>query len=81
MVHLDNVKYGRVSLLYWGKINFKSLAGEFCMAHLKLSLSYFLDVMRNDHIRQETKEKCQPWNERKIGGRMIESTMNESTME
>ena len=51
------------------------------MAHLKLSLSYFLDVMRNDHIRQETKEKCQPWNERKIGGRMIESTMNESTME
>ena len=39
------------------------------MAHLKLSLSYFLDVMRNDHIRQETKEKCQPWNERKIGGR------------
>ena len=59
MVHLDNVKYGRASLLYWRKINFKSLAGDVCMAHLKLSLSYFLDVMRNDHIRQETKEKCQ----------------------
>ena len=41
MVHLDDVKYGQVSLLYWGKINFKSLAGDFCMAHLKLSLSYF----------------------------------------
>ena len=57
MVHLDDVKYGRVSLLYWGKINFKSLAGDFCIAHLKLSLS------------QETKEKCQPWNDREIGGR------------
>ena len=67
MVHLDNVKYGRASLLYWRKINFKSLAGDVCMAHLKLSLSYFLDVMRNDHIRQRDQREMS--NERKIGGR------------
>ena len=29
--------------------------------------------MRNDHIRQETKEKCQPWNDREIGGRERET--------
>ena len=33
--------------------------------------------MRNDHIRQETKEKCQPWNDREIGGRERETRERE----
>ena len=38
-----------------------------------------LDVMRNDHIRQETvndkkcDKKCQPWNDREIGGQSADS--------
>ena len=39
------------------------------MADLKLSPSYFVDVIRNDHFEQVTKEKGQSWNGRKIGGR------------
>ena len=32
------------------------------MADLKLSPSYFVDVIRNDHFEQVTKKKCQSWN-------------------
>ena len=45
------------------------LAGKVCKADLKLSPSYFVDVKRNDHFEQVTKEKGQSWNGRKIGGR------------
>ena len=35
--------------------------------------------MRNDHIRQETKEKCQPWNDREIGGLTLDVMRNDHT--
>ena len=38
------------------------------MADLKLSPSYFVDVIRNDHFEQVTKKKCQSWNGREIVG-------------
>ena len=38
------------------------------MADLKLSPSYFVDVIRNDHFEQVTKKKCQSCNGRKMGG-------------
>ena len=44
------------------------LAGKVCMADLKLSPSYFVDVIRNDHFEQVTKKKCQSWNGREIVG-------------
>ena len=48
-----------IHVLFWEK---SLLAGKVCMADLKLSPSYFVDVIRNDHFEQVTKKKCQSWN-------------------
>ena len=56
-----------IHVLFWKKKSL--LAGKVCKADLKLSPSYFVDVKRNDHFEQVTKEKGQSWNGRKIGGR------------
>ena len=54
-----------IHVLFWEK---SLLAGKVCMADLKLSPSYFVDVIRNDHFEQVTKKKCQSCNGRKMGG-------------
>ena len=54
-----------IHVLFWEK---SLLAGKVCMADLKLSPSYFVDVIRNDHFEQVTKKKCQSWNGREIVG-------------
>ena len=63
----NNFKYGRTSSLYLKPTIFQSFGGK----HLWLisTSSLLSDAARNDYLKQETKEKCQPRKKRKIEGR------------
>ena len=63
------------SIVRWilrNKAAFKQEAQEnnhFSTSWWKLLYVFPIDVTRNEHLKQETRKKCQPRKERKIGGR------------